>query len=185
MSMRMPFPADLGWSVYGLSAGTFGEPLVKGYGFSHSSVHPPYGQWRHEHVTLVYGESLDENLPNYRVTSAPHFSHEAVSALHHGLGQAGFVFGMSGTGHISGAPEPPRRQTVHLDDVPVEADVWRGPSAEVAWIATADTWVLLLASKNTLEGVSLGRLEGVSLGRITDLNPLIEARRRTRGRPDR
>jgi hypothetical protein len=52
-----------------------------------------------------------------------------------------------------------------------------GASAEVAWIATADTWVVLLASKNTLEGVSLVR--------ITDLNPLIEARSRTRGHPGR
>ena len=84
---------------------------------------------------------------------------------------------MSGTGHISGAPEPPQRQTVHLDDIPVEADVWRGPSAEVAWIATSDTWVVLLASKNTLEDVSLGR--------ITDLNPLIEARSRKLGLPGR
>ena len=176
MSMRTPpFPADPGWSIYGLSAGTFGEPFLEGYG--HSRPRPLYGQWRHDHVTLVYGEFLNRNLPNYRVTSAPHFSHRALSALHSGLGRAGFVFGMSGTGHISGAPEPPRRQTVHLDDVPVEADVWRGPSAEVAWIATADTWVVLLASENTLEGVSLGR--------ITDLNPLIEASSRRLGLPGR
>lgn len=176
MSMRMPpFPADLGWSIYGLDTDTFGEPLLEGYG--HSGVRPLYGTWRHDNVTLLYGDFLNPNLPNHRVISTPHFSERALRALHGGLGQAGFVFGMSGTGHISGAPEPPQRQTVHLDDTPVEAEVWRGRSAEVAWIETADTWIVLLAWKNTLEGVGLGR--------ITDLNPLIEARSRKLGLPGR
>lgn len=172
--MRIPsFPNDPGWHVYGLDAETHGEPFLQGYG--HSTRPLDGTTWRHDHVTLHYGDIHDWNVPSYRVISAPHLGESALNELHSGLGKAGFVFGMSGTGHVSGAPVPPSRMTVYLDDVPVEAEAWQGEAAEVAWIVTADTWITLFASKNTLTGIRLNR--------ITGLDPLIEARGRKLGLP--
>ncbi len=173
--MRMPsFPTDLGWYVYGLENESFGEPFVQRYGHS---PHAMYGTWRHDNVTLHYGDFHNRNAPHYRVISAPHLGETALRELHSGLGRAGFVFGMSGTGHISGAPVPPERITVHLDSAPTEAEVWRGQSAEVAWIETVDTWITVFAWKVSLDGTRLSR--------ISDLNPLLEARNRRFGLPGR
>lgn len=174
--MRMqipPFPTDLDWHIYGLDGATAAEPYTVGYGYE--GAHPLYGKWRMANFTLHYGDFLDPNLPHYLVVSAPHFGESALRQLHGGLGAAGFVFGMSGTGHISGALVPPERLPLHLDGLPIEADAWRGESAEVAWIETDDTWIVVLASKKSLTGVQLTR--------IVDVNPLIEALNERFGRP--
>lgn len=174
MTMRMPpFPADLDWSVYGFDSTMAGEPFVQGYGYDGSR--PLYGKWRMANVTIHYGDIHNWNIPWHRVISAPRFGETALQELHSGLGLAGFVFGMSGTGHISGAPVPPEPLTVVLDGRPVQADAWRGESAEVAWIETSDTWITIRSSKAALAGTRLTE--------ITDLGPLLEARQRKLGLP--
>lgn len=173
--MRIPsFPTDLGWCVYGLGTDLLGEPFVQGFGQSPRAFD---GTWRHDHVTLHYGDFHNWNAPHYRVVSAPHLGDTALRELHSGLGRAGFVFGMSGTGHISGAPVSPERITLQLDSAPTEAEVWRGQAVEVAWIETVDTWITVLASKVSLAGVHLNQ--------IPDVNPLLEARNRKLGLPGR
>jgi hypothetical protein len=165
--MPMPrFPGDLDWRVYGFDPAVAGEPLLLGYGFD--GHRPLYGDWRIANVTLHYGKLHDPDIPHYQVVSAPRLSATALQQLHSGLDRSGFAFGMSGTGHISGAPEPAERTTARLDDVPVEAEAWRGESAEVAWIETADTWIVVFASRYSLTDIRLKR--------ISDVNPLIEAR---------
>ena len=173
MRMQIPaFPTDLDWRIYGLDSAAAGEPETVGYG--HDGARPLYGKWRMANFTLHYGDFLNPNLPYYLVVSTPHFGETALQQLHGGLGAAGFVFGMSGTGHISGAPVPPEQLPLHLDGLLIEADAWRGESAEVAWIETDDTWIVVLASNNTLTDIRLNR--------IVDVNPLIEARNQSLGR---
>lgn len=157
-------PADLDWTPYRLEGDRYGEPLLRGHGWS---AKRDQGAWRHDNVTLHYGDESDWNLPFYDVISAPHLGETALRGLHSGLGQAGFVFGMSGTGHVSGAPVPPEATTVYVDGAPVGAEIWRGDSAEVAWITTADAWVAVVASKATLADLRLTR--------IVDLGPLFDA----------
>ena len=82
--MRMsPFPAEFGWYIYGLDTETCGEPFVQGYGHS---ARAPDGTWRHDHVTLHYGDIHNWNLPYYRAVSAPHLGETALQELHSGLG---------------------------------------------------------------------------------------------------
>lgn len=159
------------WRVYGLDGSWTGEVIAKGY--ARGGVVKPTG-WRFDHVHIHHGPWRDHNAPHVDVVSAPHLGETALSQLHSGLAQAGFEYGMSGTGHVSGAPVPPERIMLPLDGAEVEADLWRGANAEVAWVETVDSWVAITASKV--------HLSTVGLTRISDLGPLLAARDRLFGR---
>ncbi len=159
-----PSPAPSNWGVYGLDDSWTGEVFLRG--FMRSG--PGRTGWWPDHFHLVHGPRWDHNAAAVHVVSSPHLGETALQTLHSGLAQAGFGYGMSGTGHVSGCPTPPERITLPIDGTVVEVDAWRGERAEAAWIETADTWVAVTASKL--------RLDELGLTRIEDLGPLLAAR---------
>jgi len=163
--MSFEMPPD--WCVFGLDDSWTGEVRLQGY--SQGGGDEPSG-WRSDHVTIQYGRVHDHQAPSVHVVSAPRLGESALRMLHTGLSKAGFEFGMSGTGHVSGAPVAPDRTTVSLEGDLVAADVWRGAKIEVAWVETADSWIAVAAPR--VQVSSLG------LTRIRDLGPLLAARNR-------
>lgn len=168
-SRPSPMPSD--WGVYGLDDSWTGEVFLNGY----MRCGPAKTGWSPDMFHLHYGPRFDYNAPNVHVVSSPHLGESALQTLHSGLSQAGLVYGMSGTGHVSGSPVPPEKIELPLDGAVVEAEVWRGDNSEVVWIETADTWIAVTATKV--------RLSDLGLTRIRDLGPLLDARRQ--GMPPR
>lgn len=170
VSPIVPFPMPGDWCVYGLDAGWTGGVFLQGYG--RGGAHAT--GWRPDYFHLHYGPRHDHDAPNVHIVSSPLLGEAALRLLHSGLGEAGFEYGMSGTGHVSGAPARPEAVALPFDGAVVEAEVWRGGRTEVAWIETVDTWVAVAASRVPLAEVGLMR--------IRDVGPLLEARKGTMSR---